>query len=204
MMERKNTMSRFVARLAMAVIAAYIGLAQPAHAFQLYFKCLGEYGNCDTGEQQLEVEVADSGDGNIALIFTNNGSAPSAIASVYIDDERGTLSGPPKIHQDAPDVIFDLGVSPTNLPGGAKAAPSFSAESKLSVSAGSPHRSMGVNPGEQLGLIYPLSPGRTFEDVVADLSVGNLRLGVHVVGFASKGPQSFISQQLLTETIARR
>lgn len=199
-------MSRVGAGLAksMAVAVVCLGLAQPAQAFQLFFKCVGEHGNCDTGEEQLEVEVADSGDGNIALIFTNNGSVPSAIASIYIDDERGTLTGPPTIHQDAPDVIFDLGVSPRNLPGGAKAAPSFSAESKLSVSAGSPDQAMGVNPGEQLGLIYPLSPGRTFEDVVADLSVGNLRLGVHVVGFASKGAQSFVSQQLRTETAARR
>jgi hypothetical protein len=167
------------------------------------FGCLppGRQSDCIVGEAQLVVEVADTGEGAVALIFSNLGSAASAIASVYVDDERATLGGPPEIHQESPEVLFSHGVNPRNLPGAAAATPAFAARAALSVSAENPHRTMGVNPGEQVGLIYPLSPGRTFEDVIADLSVGNLRFGLHVVGLGARGGATFVSQPLLTETI---
>lgn len=186
-----------------AVLAALSALASPAHAVPLVFTCIaaGNSANCAVGEAQLIVEVVDSGPGHAAFIFSNEGEARSSIARIYVADERGTLAGPPEIHQDAPAVLFENGVSPPKLPGGASLDPAFAAVPTLGVMAANPDQERGINPGEHVGLVFPISPGNTFADVLADLSIGNLRLGVHVVGFTSKGNESFVSQLVLTETL---
>jgi hypothetical protein len=189
-------------RLSLAI--AFTALCgRPAKAVPLIFSCVatGNAANCAVGEGQLLVDVLDNGDGEVAFVFSNDGPGASSIAAIYVADERRTLSGPAAIHSEVPNVIFEVGASPKNLPGGSSADPAFVAVPILAVQAISPQQERGVNPGEHVGLVYSLSAGRTFEDVIADLSIGNLRLGVHVVGFAARGRESFITQLLLTETL---
>jgi hypothetical protein len=186
-----------------ALLAVIALDSRSAHAIPLVFDCVGgvKSANCAVGEAQFEVEIVEFAPDQVAFIFSNDGPSQSAIARIYIADERGTLAGPPEIHQDAPAVIFGNGVRPRNLPGGAGLDPAFGASAELSVMAMNPVRKRGVNPGEHVGLVYPLSPGNTFADVLADLTIGNLRFGLHVVGFASAGNESFVSELLLTETL---
>lgn len=186
-----------------ALFAGVTLCGSAAQAVPLVFNCVakGNSANCAVGEAQFVLEVVDTGTNHVAFILSNEGPASSAIARIYVDDGRATLAGPPDIHQDAPAVVFDNGAAPRNLPGAASLAPAFGAAPELGVMATAPHRQRGVNPGEHVGLVYPLSPGRDFGDVLADLSVGNLRVGIHATHFSSKGNQSFISQLLLTETL---
>jgi len=187
-----------------AALMAVITLgSRTAQAIPLVFDCVGggKSVNCSVGEAQFAVEIVEFAPDQVTFIFSNEGPSPSAIARIYIADERGTLAGLPEIHQDAPGVIFRNGVRPRNLPGGAGLDPAFGASAELSVMAMNPGRKRGVNPGEHVGLVYPLSPGNTFADVLADLSIGNLRFGLQVVGFASTGNESFVSELLLTESL---
>ena len=52
---------------------------------------------------------------------------------------------------------------------------------------------MGVNPGESLGILFDLQPGSAFGDVLAQLVSGELRIGIHVQGFASGGSESMVN-----------
>ena len=50
----------------------------------------------------------------------------------------------------------------------------------FSADSDPPVQSLGVNPGESLGIIFDLQPGGTFADVVGELASGALRIGIHV------------------------
>lgn len=194
-------LERIAAGIALAVVVN--AGSQPAQAIPLVFHCIAvnSEANCAVGEAQFLVDVVDAGPDEVAFIFTNEGPGKSAIARIYIEDVRGIFEGPAVIHHDAPAVKFANGVQPPNLPGGATLEPAFVASPGLGVSAARPFHSRGVNPGEHVGLVYKLSAGNTISDVISELVVGNLRLGLHAVGFRSRGNESFISQLLLTETL---
>ncbi|MGH0029483.1 MAG: PEP-CTERM sorting domain-containing protein, partial [Myxococcota bacterium] len=40
---------------------------------------------------------------------------------------------------------------------------------------------------------FTLQGGQTLADVVTDLTTGDLRIGIHVIGFSSGGSESFIN-----------
>jgi hypothetical protein len=50
-----------------------------------------------------------------------------------------------------------------------------------------------VNPGETLGIVFDLQGGGTFADVLSELASGELRIGIHVQGYASGGSESFVN-----------
>jgi hypothetical protein len=50
-----------------------------------------------------------------------------------------------------------------------------------------------VNPGEYLAVLFSLQTGMTYQDVVNALNSEDLRIGIHVQGFANGGSESFIN-----------
>jgi len=51
----------------------------------------------------------------------------------------------------------------------------------------------GINPNEWLGITFDLKPDKTFGDVTGNLACGQLRIGIHVQGYASGGSESFVN-----------
>lgn len=164
--------------------------APSAQAVPLDFFCITNNiaGDCAIGEAQLGVDVTDAGGGLVSFEFTNTGAAASSIEQVFFDD--GVLDAFDSI-VNGPGVAFSEDGSPGNLPSGENVNPDF--ETTFSASADPPPSSNGVNPGEFVEIIFSLDPGAVFNDVLADLTSGDLRIGLHVIAFASDGSESFVN-----------
>jgi len=178
------------APLSLVAIAAFLVMAAPASA--LTFDCItnNNVADCTTGEAQLSVTVTDpAGDSNVLFTFENSGPLASSITDVYFDD--GTLLAIASINE-GPGVAFSQGASPGNLPGGNNADPDFEATAGFTADSDPPTQPNGVNPGEFLEITFTLLAGDTFDDVLAALDDGSLRIGIHVQGFALGGSESFI------------
>jgi hypothetical protein len=143
------------------------------------------------GEAQLFVELFDIGGGQVTFEFRNTHADPEdcSITDVYFDD--GSLLGIASIVNTGGLVEFSQPATPPDLPGGNNV--SFETTAGFSADSDPPAQPMGVNPGEELGIIFDLQAGRLFVDVVDELASGDLRIGIHVQGFSSGGSESFIN-----------
>jgi hypothetical protein len=50
-----------------------------------------------------------------------------------------------------------------------------------------------VNPGETVTIFFTLQSGGTLADVIQELYGRELRIGIHVQGFANGGSESFVN-----------
>jgi len=140
------------------------------------------------------VDVTNPLAGAVLFQFGNAGPAASSITDVYFDDaENGALLQISVILDAAPFVDFEKGATPRNLPGASQASPRFETTNGFSADSESPTQPSGVNPGESLGILFSLRPGKSFADVLAGFGDGSLRIGIHVQGFASGGSDSFVN-----------
>lgn len=146
--------------------------------------------DCAIGEAQLSVDAAPAGTGSVTFGFHNAGPALSSITDVYFQD--GSLLSLAVVLNSS-GVSFSQYASPPDLPGGDKASPPFHVTEGFLADSNPPVQPNGVNPGEVLGIRFLLKSGRTFADVVQELANGQLRVGMHVQGFASGGSESFVS-----------
>jgi hypothetical protein len=162
--------------------------------------------NGATGEAQLTVSVSDAGGNQILFEFSNAGAAPSSITDVYFDD--GTLLGIAGLIDFDDGTGGDAGVdftqddidpvSPPDLPGGENLSPAFDVTAYFLADSDSPHTILnGVNPGESLGVLFSLQGGGTLQDVLDELATGELRIGIHVQGFADGGSEAFVNNGIV-------
>ena len=169
-----------------------LGIAPQSRAVTIGFDCLtgNNLGDCAIGEAQLTVNVTDLGGGIVQFHFKNAGPLASIISEVYFDD--GSLLALSAVI-DGPGVDFEPDATPPNLPGGEEAVPPFEVtEGFLAESVPSASKN-GVGPSEWLKIQFTLQGGQTFADVIDELETGELRIGIHVIGFASGGSESFIN-----------
>ena len=171
-----------------------------AGAVTVDFFCItgNNAGDCATGEAQLSAEAIDVGSNMVLFEITNNGPAASIVADVYFDD--GTLLGIAGLidEDDAalgslgdPNVDFSQNASPPDLPGGN--AVNFQVTAGFLADSDPPPSANGIGPGEVLGVVFDLQGGGTFADIVAELTDGRLRIGLHVQGFSGGGSESFVN-----------
>ena len=186
-------------RIRLILLSAAMLIGSFAHATTVSFYCISNNSatNCATGATQLSVDVLNIGPGQVQFNFYNSGFANSSIADVYFDD--GSLLGIASLI-DADDgtggdsgVDFSLGASPGNLPSANNASPPFQTTSGFSADADPPVQPLGVNPGEWLGIIFDLQGTQSYADVIAELTNGDLRIGLHVQGFGDGGSESFVN-----------
>lgn len=165
-------------------------LATPAWAATFPFICITNNDpiDCAIGEAQLSVTVFAPDPGLVGFRFENEGPDDAAIARVYFDDSTNLLTGITAIN-NGPGVSFSEPATPGNLPGGNEIG--FFAD--YSAGATPPPAHNGVDPGEWLEIIFGLVPNVTVDDVIAAVSDWDLRIGVHVIDFASGGSESFIA-----------
>lgn len=183
----------------LALAAALLAAATPARAAVLGFGCISNNlaGDCAIGEAQLTVDVTDAGGGEVLFSFSNSGPAASSITDVYFDD--GSLLALAVVINDLvmPGIVdFSQGASPGDLPAGNNVDPDFNSTAGFNADSNPPTQPNGVNPGELLGIRFTLQPGQTYNDVLAELGDGTLRIGIHVQGYTSGGSESFVNTPL--------
>jgi hypothetical protein len=148
----------------------------------------------DIGEAQLFVELFDLTT-QVEFHFTNTGPAACSITDVYFDN--GTLLGIASIDNSSTGVSFSQLASPGDLPGGNNLVPPFVTTTGFSADSDPPAQPNGVNPGEYLGIIFDLQLGGIFQNIIDELATGELRIGIHVQGFASTGSEAFVNNGIV-------
>lgn len=161
------------------------------------------------GESQLFVEVSmviDPVDDSEQALFTfiNTGDEPCYIAGVYfydgvlldiaalIDADEGVTYLP-----DGDEYVdFDENALNGNPGGGiedyvAKLVVGY--EMVDDAEADNPYVTWGVNPDESLGVLFDLTDGSTYDDVLAGLDSGVILIAIKVQGFDSEGSEGFIN-----------
>lgn len=174
-------------------IAAGLLVAAPSAAVSYGFGCITSNtpGDCTIAEAQILVDVTDEGGGDVRFTFTNVGADASSIEGIYFDD--GSLLGISSI-VNGPGVSFTGGsASPPNLPAANLASPPFVTTSGFLADSDPPTSGNGVQPGEFVAIIFDLQGGQTFADVISELDAATLRVGIHVIAFASGGSESLVN-----------
>jgi hypothetical protein len=176
----------------LGTFAACLLLAGPAAAVTIGFDCLTNNlaGDCSIGEDQLTVEITDLGGGSVRFHFRNSGPLASAISEVYFDDGSLLLLS---TVIDGPGVDFEQDANPPNLPGGENAVPPFQVTEGFLAQSVPSTLINGVGPGEWVKVDFTLQGGQGYADVISELVTGELRIGLHVIGFQSGGSESFIN-----------
>ena len=170
-----------------------LATATPVVVETFDFYCITNNDPADAaiGEAQLFVDVSDELADQVLFTFRNTGPEACAISEIYFDD--GVLLGIADIIDNPPDVVFVQGASPPELPGANSIDPPFETTLDFLAESVPPPPHKGVNPGEQLGILFDLQPGQTYQNVINDLNDGGLRIGLHVIAFDSCGSESFVS-----------
>lgn len=176
--------------LALAGVACAVSAAQASVTFAFNESCTNNNaGDVNIGLAQMRVDISDAGSGRVDFTFRNIGPANSSITDLYWDD--GTLLGI-AIITNGPGVDFSVGASPRDLPGGQNCSPAFEATQGFSADSNPPSQPNGVNPGEWVTVRFNLINGRTYAQTLAALDTGELRIGIHVQGFATGNSESFV------------
>jgi hypothetical protein len=184
-------------KLAIALGSSLV-VAAASHAVSFGFQNITNTTN-SIGPGQLMVDVNPGPGGTVSFLFTNLGPIASSITDVYFDD--GTLLGIATINNGA-GVNYSAGASPPNLPGGNLLAVPFVTTAGFSADSNPPAQPNGVNPGEQLEILFNLLSGQTFADTIAALqqgltnpaAPGSLRIGIHVQAIGPTGDSdSFVN-----------
>jgi hypothetical protein len=166
--------------VALALVAA-CGVAN-ADPVTLGFTRITNNASVDPASQ-FSVVVSDAGSGLVDFKFLNNVGIASSITDVYFED--GTLLAIAQITSSA-GVSFSEGASPGNLPGGS--AVGFVATTGFTADSDPPAAPNGVNSAsEWLTIRYSLQGGQTFDDTIASLNNGSLRIGMHVQAIGTEG-----------------
>lgn len=191
--------------LATTLLSATVSLNAQAAKYQ--FNCItGPSANCDSGELQLGVEVVDlgvdgsSGHHQVEFRFTNaGGGVNSSIAEIYFYD--GTLLGVHSILSNPDDVYFQEGTAANpSLPGLGLSRPVTRMFDIFDVNAANPAPHRGINPGEQLGVVFDLLPNMDYDDVLSAMALpmsptsGSMTIGLHVISFGNGGSESFVNE----------
>ena len=155
--------------------------------------------NAAIGEAQLTVDLVDRGgvSPSVAFLFKNAGPKASSITDLYFDDGSNHTLLQIADLVGSTGVRFSVGATPGNLPGANNASPRFRTTLGLSADSDSPVQPNGVNPGEWLSVVFDLQSGKTSASVLDDLVRRDLRIGIHVQGFANGGSESFVNGSLL-------
>ena len=173
---------------------AFLLFANAAMA-NVTFSNITHNGDVDIADQ-LVVEVTSLASNQVQFKFKNLGPIASFIMGVYFDD--GALLGATFIIDDAsdPNVDFEQILTPADLPAGKSIDPDFITSGFLKARKAN-DAADGVNPGESLDIIFGLQPGNDFNDVLAGLTTGDLRIGIHVGGIGiEEGSDSFVSNPI--------
>jgi hypothetical protein len=165
-----------------AAVALFAASSAQALVLDSWTK-VSDSSNTNIGSQ-LGVDVTDAGSNRVQFHFTNNVGVASVVAAVYFDDKSVSLLGSIFSIAGSAGVAFSNGASPGNLPSGNTV--SFDAD--FASDADAPAPTNGINTSsEYLNITFNLAAGKTFNDVLSQLSTGELVLGMHVQAIGQQG-----------------
>jgi hypothetical protein len=142
------------------------------------------------GESQFFVDVVSGDPCHVSFVFRNTGPEASTMSELYF--ESGPVSGISDI-VNMTGVEFSVGGTPHNLPGGNTLADPFAAA--FVASADNPAPKLGVNPYEQVEVIFALNDGMTYEGLLSDIFTGDMRIGIHALSMGNTGSsESFVNK----------
>lgn len=134
---------------------------------------------------QFTLTVTDLGGGQVSFEFSNLGPIASVITQIYWDDNASVL--------DFPAVTLPsnwaVPATPGDLPSGGNVG--FAAD--FSADANNPQPDNGIDVGESATFVFNLQGGATFNDLIAALNSGDLRVGMHVQALNGTS-DSFVTQ----------
>jgi hypothetical protein len=195
-----------------ALLAASSAQADPVTYTYTLSQNLSGGTNADTGIQ-FKFDVTDLGGGQVNFRFYNDGPVASSITQIYFDDLTSDGINPEwRVLDQIVSLSGSAGVlygidDTANLPAGQNAVPKFSVtmEPPLAADPASPTQPNGINPGEELNIVFALTGTATFMDVITQLNNGvtdpytspALRVGIHVQGYTTgTDSESFIGGTL--------
>jgi hypothetical protein len=175
-------------KLVLLIVLIHLGLATPAAGFEV-FSCItdNDADDCAIGTAQLSVTLVESG-GDALLTITMAGSDVGVVERLFVESslvsgisfQGSTASG---------TVAFGTGQAGGNLPGGNTV--NFSEAFNIAANNPAPRNGIGRHPQDdvspQAGEFLLSLTGGSFNDLLLDL-----RIGVHVTGYASGGSESFV------------
>lgn len=176
------------------LLAVFLTALFSLQAETINFGCLTDNGNgCDLMVAQLTVEVTDPGSNQVLFTFRNLGPIFSTISEIYWDDYNTDLLNIASITNTAALVEFSSPAVPGELSSGNTAIPPFTTD--FSVGALPPPSFLGVDPGENLPVLFNLSAGTTFADVLTSLASEEMRIGMHVISIGTNdGSDSVLNE----------
>lgn len=140
----------------------------------------------------LYVDVRNGGS-IVDFIFYNDSTVDCSIARIYFDG--GSFLGVNST-TNGPGTHFDKAFpGPGDLPAGDGLIPPFVADREFTIGAVAPPPKNGVNnvpAGEWGKITFELNNGGTLEGVLHELYTGDLRVGLHVIGFPDGSSNSAI------------
>jgi len=176
------------ALLCAALLAAAPLLPAPAAAISISFDCISNNSATDCGiaESQLTASIDPAGPGIARLVLTNDGPEDAVYARIFVD---GTvLSG-------VDDIVNGAGVSfaEASPAGTLPAGNTVGFDEDLEIAADNPRPQNGIGPGETLTIDFAIAAGSDIFDVIAALTDGSLRFGIHVQSFESGGSEAIVN-----------
>src|SRR5262249_39825197 len=141
----------------------------------------------------LVSDVAGHSD-QVTFRFTNNVGVASSIMEVYYDD--GPMLGIAALAQQGCSFVGGS-ANPGSLPGGNNLTPPFNATQSFSADAGSGGPTEGIDTNTDfLEMKFNLINGNTYNNIVAALQSGALRIGMHVINIGNGASDSFVNSGL--------
>lgn len=184
----------FTAMVSVIIVLFAAGIVH-AITFDFYNITHNSAADAVIGESQFSVDATDPGNNQVLFTFSNTGPNACSIDAVYFQD--GPFLGIADIANTHDFVEFIQPVIPRNLAGGRDISPAFIATREFSAGADAPSSTLGINPGETLGILFDLSNGFDFEDVITGLNyfdpANPFRIGIHAQAFADGGSESFVN-----------
>lgn len=140
------------------------------------------------GESQLHLDVSEAESNQILFLFTNTGPLPSSITEIYFEDSISLLTYSNIIQSTG--VHYISGATPDNPPGGNQ--PEYKFSSDYSYESSNPSTMNGINPGEQLSILFNVNDA-TFSSLLDAIYKETLRVALHAKGFPGGHSESFIN-----------
>jgi hypothetical protein len=174
--------------MCIVLMCLFVGTADAGFTYSFVNITGNSATNAQVGEDQLAVEVSDSGSSQVLFNFTNSGPEDCSITQIYFEDSLGLLDDVDSLIESS-GVDFVIDSSPGNLPGGN----TISFVENYEVKPAPPVAPNGINPGESLGVVFNLADSFTYDDIIASLDDGFMRIGMHVQSFSDEGSESFVN-----------
>ncbi|MFG0273515.1 MAG: hypothetical protein ACF8QF_00485 [Phycisphaerales bacterium] len=172
--------------------ACVVACASGASAATYSFVQIGDLGGAQNSAfnvaSQLFVDVTNEGGGQARFTFRNTGPLASTISEIYFDAENSALVSLASIINGA-GVNFTTGANPSDLPGGGPIG--FTGEMAFNTEAVPPPSTHGVDPGEQVSLIFNISTN--FGTLLGQIDSGVIWMGLHVISLPDGQSDGYVN-----------